>query len=230
MPFVPAPDTELYVGINACPSDRAMRGAVQALIDSVETLWASVSPCNWQEAHNLYTYYTVWFFGFVTGARPIVCPYHRTSEIDEQTMCGRLKDKGDDKARLFWVTDDLLAQMKNYEAYISTTRLATLIQRPCWFVNAQGSPELVREETCEPILHRFLPGFPTNVHRRWMFNALLDSACPFVPEWAGHFLTGNRLVGRGATASPSEVGHQILQYVNPIISFLGFRPILVRPQ
>jgi hypothetical protein len=226
-PFVPAPENEKYVAINACPTDGAMRQAVQHLIASVEDLWAKSPSSNWIEAHNLYTYYVVWFFGFVTGARPIVCPFLRPSEIDERTMCGRLQDKGVDKARLVWITEELLSQMKIYDAYNDGTRLATLTEYPSWFLDARGAPEPVCEVTCEPILHRFLPGFPTNIHRRWMFNALLDSGCPYVAEWAGHFLTGSRLVGRSATAAPSVVGQQILQYVQPIISYLGFRPIKV---
>jgi hypothetical protein len=226
-PFVPAPDDEKYVAINACPTDKAMQKAVQDFIGKVEDLWLKPTSANWIEAHNLYTYYVIWFFGFVTGARPIASPILRPSEIDEPSMCGRFQDKGLDKARLVWITDQLLAQLKFYEAYIGTTRLATLTKHPCWFLDRSGSPLPACEEICEPILHRFLPGFPTNIHRRWMFNALLDSGCPYVAEWAGHFLTGNRLVGRGATASPSMVGQQVLQYVRPIMDYLGFRTIKV---
>jgi hypothetical protein len=167
----------------------------------------------------------MWFFEFVTGARPVANPILRPREVDERSMCGRFQDKGLDKARLVWITDELLAQLKFYEAYIGTTRLATLTRYPCMFLGPSGSPQPASEEICEPILHRFLPGFPTNIHRRWMFNALLDSGCPYVAEWAGHFLTGNRLVGRGATASPSMVGQQILQYVRPIVDYLGFRAL-----
>jgi hypothetical protein len=224
-PFVPAPNNEKYIGINACPTDGAMQKAVQDLIGEVEDLWLKPTSTNWIEGHNLYTYYVMWFFEFVTGARPVANPILRPREVDERSMCGRFQDKGLDKARLVWITDELLAQLKFYEAYIGTTRLATLTRYPCMFLGPSGSPQPASEEICEPILHRFLPGFPTNIHRRWMFNALLDSGCPYVAEWAGHFLTGNRLVGRGATASPSMVGQQILQYVRPIVDYLGFRAL-----
>ncbi len=227
-PFIPTSAEAKYVGVNACPHDEAMRHAVQDLIAKVEDAWEKSPSTNWIEAHNLYTYYVVWFFGFVTGARPTERPILRVSEINQSNLSGRLQDKGADKARLVWITGDLLEQLKLNEAYVDTTRLASCTSYPCWFLNESGAPKPASEEICEPILHKVLPGFPTNIHRRWMFNALLDSGCPYVAEWAGHFLTGNRLVGRGATASPTVVGHTILQYVEPIISYLGFRPIRVR--
>jgi hypothetical protein len=226
--FIPAPDEAKYVGINACPTDGAMRDAVRNMIAKVENVWAKSPATNWITAHNLYTYYVVWFFGFVTGARPTANPVLRVSEINKSYLSGRLQDKGADKAKLVWITPDLLEQLKFNEAYIETTRLATCIDYPCWFLNVSEVPEPASEEICEPILHDVLRGFPTNIHRRWMFNALLDSGCPYVAEWAGHFLTGNRLVGRGATASPTVVGQTILKYVEPIISYLEFRPIQVR--
>ncbi len=58
-----------------------------------------------------------------------------------------------------------------------------------------------------------------------MFNALLDSGCPVVPEWCGHFHTGNQLTGRSGTASPHQVGTEIRRYLEPIIDYLGFKPI-----
>jgi hypothetical protein len=225
VPFIPAHKDETYVGVNACPTDKAMQYAVQRLIGRVESLWAKPPHENWSEAHNLYTYYVVWFFGFVTGARPITSPILRADDFDKLN-CARLQDKGADKARLIWITRDLHDQLTFYENYVRTTRLATLTQRPCWFLD-EGAPVPVSKETCEPLLHTVLPDFPTNVHRRWMFNALLDSGCPYVAEWAGHFRTGNRLVGRCATASPGAIGETILQFVRPIISYLGFRPIEV---
>jgi len=225
VPFIPAHKDEMYVGVNACPTDKAMQKKVQFLIDRVESLWAKPPNENWSEAHNMYTYYVVWFFGFVTGTRPITSPILRTNDFDKLNSA-RLQDKGADKARLIWITRDLHEQLTNYENYVRTSRLATLTERPCWFLD-DGVPVPVSKETCEPLLHTFLPDFPTNVHRRWMFNALLDSGCPYVAEWAGHFRTGNRLVGRCATASPSAIGETILQFVQPIISYLGFRPIEV---
>jgi hypothetical protein len=227
-PFIPTSEETKYVGINACPHDEAMRQAVQELIAKVEDAWAKSPSTNWIEAHNLYTFYVVWFFGFVTGARPTERPILRVSEINQSNLSGRLQDKGADKARLVWINGDLFEQLELNEAYVDTTRLASCTSYPCWFLNETGAPKPASEEICEPILHRVLPGFPTNIHRRWMFNALLDSGCPYVAEWAGHFLTGNRLVGRGATASPTVVGQTILKYVEPIISYLGFRPIRVK--
>lgn len=227
VPFIRAHRDDEYVGVNVCPTDRAMRKKVKLLIDRVERLWAKRPVKDWSEAHNIYTFYVVWFFGFVTGARPITSPILRTEDFDT-LKCARLQDKGAEKARLIWITPDLYKQLTLYEEYVRTTRLATLTERPCWFVNEKdGAPVPVSKETCEPILHGLIRDFPTNIHRRWMFNALLDSGCPYVAEWAGHFRTGNRLVGRCATASPREIGGQILQFIEPIISYLGFRPIQV---
>ncbi len=223
--FEPAPDDERYIAINACPRDAEMQRAVQTLINKLRGPWQLNDPDQWREYFNLCSFYTVWFFGFVVGSRPITCPYLWLHEIDPVSRTARYQEKGPRKARLVWLLPRLVEQMQNYDAFLRSTRLGKLTEYPCWLVDKGGKPIAVKPSTYEQYVHRFLPGYPTNIARRYMFNALLDSGCPVVPEWCGHFHTGNQLTGRSGTASPHQVGTEIRRYLEPIIDYLGFKPI-----
>jgi len=223
--FEPGPDDETYIAINACPRDVKMQSAVKALIEKLRSPWQLNDPDQWNEYFNLYTFYTVWFFGFVVGSRPIKCPYLWLHEIDPVDLTARYQEKGPRKARLAWLLPNLVEQMQNYDAFLRSTRLSKLTDQPCWLLDKVGKPIVVEPSTYEQYIHEFLPGYPTNIARRYMFNALLDSGCPVVPEWSGHFRTGNQLTGRSGTASPHQVGNEVRRYLEPIIEYLGFRPI-----
>lgn len=140
-------------------------------------------------------------------------------------LTARYQDKGEGKARLVWILEELLKQMELYESFLRRTRLGKLSKYPCWLIDGQGKPIVVEPSTLERHLHRFLPGYPSNIARRWMFNALLDSGCPVVAEWSGHALTGSQLTGRSGTALPKQIGIEVRRHLEPIIEFLGFRPI-----
>jgi hypothetical protein len=223
--FEPAPDDERYIAINACPRDAEMQLAVQALINKLRGPWQLNDPDQWREYFNLYSFYTIWFFGFVVGSRAIECPYLWLHEIDPIALTARYQEKGPRKARLVWLLPKLYKQMQHYAAFLRSTRLSKLTKYPCWLLDKNGNPIVVEPSTYEQYVHRFLPGYPTNIARRYMFNALLDSGCPVVPEWCGQFHTGNQLTGRSGTASPHQVGTEVRRYLEPIIDYLGFKPI-----
>jgi hypothetical protein len=223
VPFLPAPVDAVYVGINVCPTEIAMRNAVQQLRESL--LESAIRPGKWNQTFNLYTFWSVWYFGFVTGSRPIECPYLWLNEVNRINHTARYQDKGDGKARLVWIPEGLLSQMEHYESFLRRTRLGRLTEYPCWLVDEEGRPQVVKPSTLERHLHRFLPGYPSNIARRWMMNALLESGCRVVPEWCGHARTGNQLTGRSGTASPHQVGLELRRHLDPIIDFLGLQPI-----
>jgi hypothetical protein len=223
VPFLPAPVDAVYVGINVCPTEIAMRNAVQQLRESL--LESAIRPGNWNQTFNLYTFWSVWYFGFVTGSRPIECPYLWLHEVNRINHTARYQDKGEGKARLVWIPEGLLSQMEHYESFLRRTRLGRLTEYPCWLVDEEGRPQVVKPSTLERHLHRFLPGYPSNIARRWMMNALLESGCRVVPEWCGHARTGNQLTGRSGTASPHQVGLELRRHLDPIIDFLGLQPI-----
>jgi hypothetical protein len=223
VPFVAAPLGAVHIGINVCPTEIAMRDAVQRLREAL--LEAASQPTDWNEYFNLYSFFSVWYFGFVTGSRPIECPYLWLHEVNKVNHTARYQDKGEGKARLVWIPEGLLSQMEYYESFLHRTRLGRLTEFPCWLVDEQGLPLVVKPSTLERHLQRFLPGYPSNIARRWMMNTLLDSGCRVVPEWSGHARTGNQLTGRSGTASPHQVGSELLRHLNPIIDFLGLQPI-----
>ncbi|MGB8479719.1 MAG: hypothetical protein WCE63_12910 [Acidobacteriaceae bacterium] len=223
----PAPHGALYIGIRRCPTDSDLQSAVHALIGELECSRASSQPDRWVQFTNLYTFFTVWYFGFCTGCRPIEDPYLYQKDISPLNLTGSLKDKSDEKARMIWTDGGLYTHMGLYETYLQSTRLRYERAHPCWFLTDDGAPLVVRPSTVEPILHRFLAGFASNFHRRWMLNALLDSGCPpeCVRAWSGHATAGNEFWGDGATASYRQIGSVLLMYRTPILEFLGFKPI-----
>ncbi len=226
VPFVPAPLGAVHIGINVCPTEIAMRRAVQQVKESL--LEAASRYGNWNELVNLSTFYSVWFFGFVSGSRAIECPYLWLHEVDVINRTARYQDKGENKARLVWIPEGLLLQMKHYESFLRGTRLGKLTEYPCWLVDETGQALVVKPSTLERHLHRFLPGFPSNIARRWMMNALLDSGCRVVPEWSGQARAGNQLTGPSGTSSPHQIGVELRRHLDPIIDFLDFNPVEAR--
>jgi len=225
--YDPSPSGTLYVGIRHCPTDSDLHNAVLRLIDQLGRHWDLTRQDHWTRYTDLFTFYTIWYFGFDTGVRPIVCPYLRISEISPLNQTAVLHDKADEKARLVWIVDGLHSQMRFYQQYLQGTRLRYRNDYPCWFLGADGTPLVVQPSTVEPILQEFLPGFASNVHRRWMLNALVDSGCPAecVRAWSGHATAGNEFWGASATASYRQIGSVLVQHLVPILDFLGFIPI-----
>jgi hypothetical protein len=226
-PFNPAPDGTLYVGTRRSPTDEKLQEAIAEVIKLLRGPWDLRQTEQWVQYTNLYTFYSTWFFGFVTGCRPILNPYLSLSEVSPLNHTAALKDKADEKARLVWIADGLFEHMQFYADYLSRTRLAYAKKYPCWFLDENRKPLEVRPSTIEPVLNRFLPGFPSNLHRRWLMNALWDSGCPaeLVRAWSGHATAGNAFWGPSATASYGQMGEVLHRYITPILNFLGFVPI-----
>lgn len=72
--FVPAPKDSPHVGSRRCPEDHEMQGAVANLIHELDKRWDLTREVQFTNYTNLYTFYAIWYFGFVTGCRPV--PQH----------------------------------------------------------------------------------------------------------------------------------------------------------
>ena len=79
--FVPALNNAPHVGSRRCPEDYQMQGAVAGLIGDLEEPWDLTSDDQLINYTNLYTFFTIWFFGFVTGCRALATPYVGLTEV-----------------------------------------------------------------------------------------------------------------------------------------------------
>jgi hypothetical protein len=217
----------IYIGTRRCPTDSELRKAISDLKAKLNQRWHLSSLVPWIEYTNLYTAYTIWFFGFATGCRPILDPFVPFDSICPIGKNGFLKDKAIEKVRPIWESEGLYRHSEYYAEYLAGTNLRYCPEHACWLLTDEGAPLTVHPATLEPILYRFLPGFSSNVHRRWMMNALWDSGCPpeIVRAWAGHSTRGNALWSKDATANYGKIGRTLLQFISPILDFLGFEPI-----
>lgn len=225
--FVPAPKGSLHVGSRRCPEDFEMQGAVTGLIDELNKPWDLTGEAQFVNYTNLYTFYTIWYFGFVTGCRPIATPYLSLAEVSPITLMAALCDKADEKMRPVWITNRLFEHMQCYSKYVEQTSLHFSTAKPCWFLTQNRHLGEFRKQLIETFVQKYLPGFPSNISRRWMMNALWDSGCPpeLVRAWAGHATAGNAFWASGATAHYGEIASELRRYIEPILNYLGFVPM-----
>jgi hypothetical protein len=77
----------------------------------------------------------------------------------------------------------------------------------------------VRPKSMFQYVDQYFPGFPVDIHRRFMFNALLEAGCP--PEvarvWMGHACAGEEWWADNATYSHSRHRDHLLAYLVPIL-------------
>jgi hypothetical protein len=223
----------LYIGRRLCPRNEKVRESVRALKNDLRKPYKSSPDQAWITFSNLYTFYTLWVFGMATGVRKMVTPYIDVSEVSPLNGVARIRDKDGDagtKAKLVWIPGMVVEQMKHFAAHRAYIRSRFQIADgglPCFFLSDQGRTKLARPATMFPYLEKYLPGFPVDIHRRFIFNALLNSGCP--PEvgriWMGHACAGEEWWSDNATFSHQDYRGKLRQYLVPILNYLAFEPV-----
>jgi len=228
--LVPLPDDDVFLGTRLCPRPTAVQGAISRLKNGIAAEKRSgrdlTAPC----FHNLFTFYSAWTFAFATGVRAIAEPYIDPYEISRLNSTGLLRDKDSDsggKAKLVWIPPRVKEQMHHYSHYIGDSPDRHSSAEPIYFLDENGKHQVVRPKSLEPYMAQYLPGFPIGVHRRFMFNALIDSGCPpqAVRVWMGHALTGDEPWSRFASFSYAAHRLVLSKYLLPILAYLGFEPV-----
>jgi len=225
----------VFLGSRLCPQFERFRVAFRDIIaDLKQKPYRSNSDhADWIEYHNLYTFYTMWVFAMATGVRKIITPYVSPAEVSHLNHVARLRDKDSDsglKAKLVWIPDQMLEQMEFYADHLSYIRERFAIANdslPCFFLNEKGHAELVRPTSEFHYVNKYLPGFPVDIHRRFMFNQLLDSGCPaeIARIWMGHAVAGEEWWSEHATFAYGHYRIQLGKYLVPILKELGLKPI-----
>jgi len=230
-PYAPLPEETVFIGARLCPKAQSIEGAVARLKSDIQSYRSGTEPLTDPWFHNRYTFYTVWMFAFATGVRAINTPYVKPFEVSELNKSALLRDKDSDsgqKAKLIWIPEEVKKQMVYYSLFIGDRpdRLST--HDPCYFIDKEKPKRLpVRPKSLEPYLAEYLPGFPVGIHRRFMFNALLDSGCP--PEnvriWMGHATVGDE--PWSAVGSFSYARHRgvLFEHLVGVLKYLGFEAI-----
>jgi hypothetical protein len=124
----------------------------------------------------------------------------------------------------------VVEQMKHFAAHLAYIRSRFQIadgDLPCFFLSDEGRPKPARPGTMFPYLEKYLPGFPVDIHRRFIFNALLNSGCPpeVVRIWMGHACAGEEWWSDNATFSHHDYRGRLRQYLVPILNYLEFEPV-----
>lgn len=223
-----------FVAKRLCPQDQKVQEAFRKLIQKLDCKpYSRSADERWINYHNLYTFYSVWAFAMATGVRKIKTPFLDVREISPINGVARLRDKDGDsgtKTKLVWIPKIIAKQMEHYANHLETVRKRFGIADcglPCFFLTGDRCIRLVRPKTLFPWVSEYLPGFPVDIHRRFMFNALLDFGCP--PEtvriWMGHALTGEEWWRDDATFSHQDYRNQLRRYLVPILNYLELQPL-----
>lgn len=215
----------IRVAARACPRMDAFCDAVVALKASLRKPYKSSSDEAWIEFHNRYTFYTVWLFNIAVGSRKLITPYIDIKTVSPLNGVAIYRDKDGDagtKAKLIWLPELVREQMHHYAYHLAYIRMRFGIsdeELPCFFLDARGRRRLVRPKSMFQYVDEYLPGFAVDIHRRFMFNALLEAGCPpeVVRVWMGHACAGEEWWADNATYSHSRHRDYLLAYLVPIL-------------
>lgn len=218
-----------FVARRPCPTTKAVKDAIAALVEQVRNPEAVLRSKGRNCYHNLYTLFTLWHVAFATGVRAITTPFISSEEISPLNSTALMRDKDSDagfKAKLVWIPDSVRQQLENYEEHVSTDDFRLISQLPCFFFRDDGKHSPVKPSTLAPFIDDFLPGFQSAIHRRFMFNTLLEAGCPpeVVRVWMGHATTGDEPWSRNATFSYSHYRSALRTHLVPILAELGLTP------
>lgn len=229
-PFVPYPEDTIFIGTRLCPRPRVVKEAISRLKEDIERDKQERTDLTSPLHHNRYTLYAIWTFAFATGVRAIVTPYVHPYEVSKLNNTALLRDKDSDsglKAKLIWIPPKVKEQMDLYARFIGDAPGRALTREPCYLLSDKGKHLLVRPATIAQHMTNYLPGFPSGIHRRFMFNALLDSGCPpeTVRVWMGHATVGDEPWSRNGSFSYALHRRALSDYLQPILNYLGFEPV-----
>ena len=222
----------LCLGTRLCPRTDRFQEAIARVTGELKTKPYSSEP-KWIQFHNLYTFYTVWMFSIATGVRKIITPYVDPRDVSTINGVALLRDKDSDsgaKAKLIWIPEVIMKQMEHYADHLKVMRDRFQIENvelPCFFLSDEIKVQLVRPKSMFPYVSRYLPGFPVDIHRRFIFNCLLDAGCPseIVRVWMGHAVAGEEWWAPDATFSHAEYRSHLRRYLVPILEYLCLNPI-----
>ena len=232
--YMGKPPDAIHLGARLCPRTDRFQQAIQRLIGDLNNKpYTSGSDQAWIKFHNRFTFFTAWSFALATGVRKMVTPYLDVREVSPINGVAKLRDKDGDsgtKAKLVWIPDLVAKQMQYYADHLEFIRERFGIavdDVPCFFLSEERRLKLVRPKTIFPYVSTYLPGFPVDIHRRFMFNALLDSGCPpeVVRIWMGHAVVGEEWWRDDATFSHQEYRWHLGDFLVPILAYLGLKPI-----
>jgi hypothetical protein len=203
----------------------AFHDAVAALKASLHKPYKSSSDEAWIDFSNRFTFYTIWLFNIAVGSRKRITPYIDVKTVSPLNGVAIYRDKDGDagtKRKLIWVPDIVRAQMEHYATHLAYIRMRFHIsdeELPCFFLDDSGRPRLVRPKSMLRYVDEYLPGFAIDIHRRFIFNALLEAGCP--PEvtrvWMGHACAGEEWWADNATYSYPKHIKYLVQYLVPIL-------------
>jgi hypothetical protein len=222
-----------FIGARLCAKLSEVQKAVSTLQERIEEARCIRDDAGSIEFHNLYTLYTVLFFGYATSMRAIRTPYIWPEKVDKETGFTFLSDKDDDaqhKTRLAWVPPDVVKQMQAYSNHISALASDWPDLRdwhdPCFFLTDNGKPVEVRPKTLTEKMRPFL-ALPPNAHRRFIRHELLDAGCPpeVVNGWLGHAFQGEEPWGPYSSFSFEEYQSNLKQYLLQVLKGLGWKAI-----
>jgi hypothetical protein len=163
----------------------------------------------------------------------LITPYVDIKTVSPLNGVALYRDKDGDagtKRKLIWLPNLVRQQMQHYADHLAYIRMRFHIsdeELPCFFLDASGRPRLVRPKSMLQYVDEYLPGFAIDIHRRFMFNALLEAGCPpeVVRVWMGHACAGEEWWADNATYSHLRHRDYLLAYLVPILKKLKFELI-----
>lgn len=232
----------LSIGSPICPTDHSLAKAFSEIGLAIRRLknapWDRADK-NFQDRHNLYTFYTVLCFSIAAAMRGVRTPYLHTTQVDDETGCAVITDKDSGsgyKSRLVWLPEPVRKQMSLYENYLAaiSERLRlreSTKEMPCYFLDDSGEMEEVRPTSLAPRLKQYLY-LPANAARHWTCTHLREKedsvSRESIDALLGHWWRGEEPWGTFSSFSYREFRQEIERPIEKIYEELRFRPLSIQ--
>jgi len=98
----------------------------------------------------------------------------------------------------------------------------SMMIEPCFFLDNEFRPELVRPKSIEPLLSSYL-NVRANTHRRFLRTELVERDCPpeIVDAFMGHWQQGEEPFGKYSSFSFSEYVSVLKHHLGPLLTEIG---------
>lgn len=245
LPDVPEIKNEKYIGARYCPEIEHVAGVLKELQSQLKKIKKRVGDGQnaWIEYHNLYTVYSIYAQGFLTGIRSVTNPFVNLSAILEEDQCIVFRDKDSDDqfhTRIAPLHPWTKKIADNYHKHRNAVLVRLAALNPAavleltndnrmkndfvFFLNDAGNWHQVRPGELK---ERFegLTDLPINSNRKLIRNFLLENNVPVhaIDTLLGHASRGEPFWGTCATHSFKDLSNEINKGLTKLINSIELK-------
>jgi len=237
-------ESDQFIGARYCPKTDHIKKVISSMqADLIETQKAiSEKEDNWVRLHNLYTTYSVYVQGLLTGIRAIVSPFIGPDEIIRELNIAVCRDKDTEDqfhTRNIPLHPLVLRLIEQYESHREAVLVRLSAINPVaaqemklskdapfiFLIDEKYNCKHVRPSQLKPYLSRYTK-LPLNSNRKYLRNTMLESGISMhaIDTLLGHASRGEPFWNTCATIDFSSLATEVITALDNIAKDIGIAP------